>query len=126
MDHHCPWLDNCVGYLNLKPFLLFLFYVFLLCSSQTIIMYKVAWDRNLFYISYLQFLKLSDNHSNLINTMREETDFTNETFLQKFFHSEGSSIFNSRDSFLDAVAFYSVLGFALYVLAILVLVVYLT
>jgi len=124
MDHHCPWLDNCVGFLNLKPFLLFLFYVFALCFSQTIIMYKVALDRNLFYISYFQFLKLSGDHADLIHDMRHED--SDENIFQKFFHSKNSSIFTSRDSFLDSVAFYSVLAFAIYVLAILILVVYLT
>lgn len=43
MDHHCPWINNCVGEWNQKYFLQFLFYVGVL-AAYSIVLVAVSWS----------------------------------------------------------------------------------
>ena len=38
MDHHCPWINNCVGHKNHRSFTLFLFFVPIGCSHAAVVM----------------------------------------------------------------------------------------
>lgn len=51
MDHHCPWLANCIGFNNLKSFLLIQFYGILCCSIVALTYWESIANYNMNYDS---------------------------------------------------------------------------
>jgi hypothetical protein len=138
MDHHCPWTDNCVGYLTIKPFILFLFYTQLLMLWELSMAYKIAWDRNLSYISPIQMAKQTSFHPAIMMSShtKELRDKMGEGLKNKLtenglqhgmlwnlLHSE--SIFSSWNAFLDSIGFYGTYALLCYTIGICSMVLYL-
>jgi len=43
MDHHCPWINNCVGHFNHGHFIGFLFFAVVGCAQATYILSVTLW-----------------------------------------------------------------------------------
>ena len=56
MDHHCPWINNCIGFWNRKFFILLLIYVLIITYFNIATMaysfiHSIFWALDVYYYS---------------------------------------------------------------------------
>lgn len=124
MDHHSPWINNCVGYINIKPFILWVFYTALLSLYGVFNIYQMAYRYELNYISLINFIpvggmELDQNELNQLptKTKNDEESVTNVT--NKILQGKKSSLFSSSPlgsvrSLFDFLTFSGVLVIFVY------------
>ena len=44
MDHHCPWLNNCVGHHNHRHFFLYMVFMVLGCAFLMVLGFEIFWE----------------------------------------------------------------------------------
>lgn len=74
MDHHCPWLNTCIGHYNHRYF--FMYCVYMCLGTAFILLFgaKIAYDH--VFLSPIQVVtSVVKNHSDTENIPKRQTDY---------------------------------------------------